>query len=516
LATETRSVLVEANGALISQLGSLIARASARGGERWLAVRVMPGAESRRVKLETGGSFPVTVQVVTDTAITANGMIESIAQGFRFPDGSVQTSAATVSGGVPSVNGIGAAVTITGAATVSVGTAGSAITVTGPAFGNPVSVAPANAQGAAVTVSRSDHTHAHGDQTVETLHAAATTGTAGFLSATDKTKLNAATKYVRTITVRPDTGNASSNGIALVAALSGISGNSATDPYLIKIEPGVYNIGILGLIMKPFVDVEGSGENETFINATRGDIVQSASAAAVVGAADSELRSLTVTNGSTSLFGTGFHSTGAGTRRISNVTIHSSGGTNTSFGVYATTGATVTAFGVTVTATGGGGTTSARGFETAGATINIFNSTVTGKGVGGTGTNIGVKAGGSANIDSSTIVGTGVSSSNQGVSVVTGTVTVTNSTVRVDTGSNIQAVATLPEPTAILSVFHSRLLAGSPGLSATQVSIARGVTSTLRVATSLVDSASLGQPTCVHVYNSTFGLLGGCPGPGPV
>ena len=58
-------------------------------------------------------------------------------------------------------------------------------------------------------------------------------------------------------------GTALQNGAALLAALSGISGASATNPYLLKIEPGVYDMGSNGLSLLPYVDVEGSGEGVT-------------------------------------------------------------------------------------------------------------------------------------------------------------------------------------------------------------------------------------------------------------
>lgn len=47
-----------------------------------------------------------------------------------------------------------------------------------------------NAEGTASTFVRSDHQHAHGDRSGGTLHAVATTSVAGFMSATDKTKLD--------------------------------------------------------------------------------------------------------------------------------------------------------------------------------------------------------------------------------------------------------------------------------------------------------------------------------------
>jgi hypothetical protein len=52
-------------------------------------------------------------------------------------------------------------------------------------------LAEANAEGTATTLARSDHTHDHGNRSGGTLHAAATGAVNGFMSSTDKTKLDA-------------------------------------------------------------------------------------------------------------------------------------------------------------------------------------------------------------------------------------------------------------------------------------------------------------------------------------
>lgn len=59
--------------------------------------------------------------------------------------------------------------------------------------GTPVAVGSANSAGVAGSVARSDHVHDHGSQSVPTHHAVATPLAAGFMSATDKAKLDAAT-----------------------------------------------------------------------------------------------------------------------------------------------------------------------------------------------------------------------------------------------------------------------------------------------------------------------------------
>lgn len=60
------------------------------------------------------------------------------------------------------------------------------------ATATPVTIGTANAQGVSSSVPRADHVHAHGDQPGGTLHALATPSVAGFLSAADKTRLDAA------------------------------------------------------------------------------------------------------------------------------------------------------------------------------------------------------------------------------------------------------------------------------------------------------------------------------------
>lgn len=65
-----------------------------------------------------------------------------------------------------------------------------ALAAAGLSFGSPVTIGTANSDGAATTVARADHVHAHGNQTSGALHAAATTSVAGFMSAADKTKLD--------------------------------------------------------------------------------------------------------------------------------------------------------------------------------------------------------------------------------------------------------------------------------------------------------------------------------------
>jgi pectin methylesterase-like acyl-CoA thioesterase len=46
-----------------------------------------------------------------------------------------------------------------------------------------------------------------------------------------------------------------------IAAVNSITDASAANPYLVKVMPGVYNLGAASLVMKPYVYLEGSGES---------------------------------------------------------------------------------------------------------------------------------------------------------------------------------------------------------------------------------------------------------------
>jgi hypothetical protein len=95
----------------------------------------------------------------------------------------------------------------------------------------------------------------------------------------------------RTMLVSPKT-TPTESGTALLNAINGITDASASNPYLLIIEPGIYHIGTSSFQMKSYVDVEGSGQTVTTI---RGNI-DSSSAGVVLGANNAELRNLTVEN----------------------------------------------------------------------------------------------------------------------------------------------------------------------------------------------------------------------------
>ncbi len=190
--------------------------------------------------------------------------------------------------------------------------------------------------------------------------------------------------YERTVVVSP-VGTPQQNGTALKNAMDGITDASATNPYLLKIEPGVYDVGnpSTPLQMKPYVDVEGSGERVTKITATG-----SSQNGTVVGAANSELRFLTAENTGGTSGDSSFVraiSTTADPFRVKHVTATAtaSGGTITTIGVFID-GGTATLSQATISASGpsGGGNFSNGVFVSDGGVATLSEVTVSASGGG--------------------------------------------------------------------------------------------------------------------------------------
>lgn len=102
--------------------------------------------------------------------------------------------------------------------------------------------------------------------------------------------------YTRTVIV-PGNGSAAANGAALLAALANLNpAPSYADRWLIKLEPGFFDVGTTPVVMREYVDLEGSGILETHV---RGAVGPSLSGSGLVwglvqGANNSEIRLLTI------------------------------------------------------------------------------------------------------------------------------------------------------------------------------------------------------------------------------
>jgi len=132
-------------------------------------------------------------------------------------------------------------------------------------------------------------------------------------------------EHKRIVVVSP-VGTASENGAALLSAIAGIS-PTVDNRYMLKIEPGVYDLGSNQFQTKQYLEVEGSGQTSTRI---RGNLVTVGALNGLVQVvSNSELRMLTVENyGGESNTYKGIHVWNEANVRISDVTVlvHSGNG----------------------------------------------------------------------------------------------------------------------------------------------------------------------------------------------
>jgi hypothetical protein len=217
-------------------------------------------------------------------------------------------------------------------------------------------------------------------------------------------------------------GTPADNAAALRAALAGIGDASASNRYLVKVEPGTYDLGATPLQMKPNVDVEGSGIDGTTLTGA----LASNTDGVVDGAASSELRFLTVANtgvGASSSAATAIFDTGNGFR-LTEIAADASG-TPSATGIRIQGAGAVTFDDVHATASGTGqGNGIARGILLSTAPeASLSNVVATAQ--GGDNGSVGINLNGqtSATMDDVSATGQGLLSSTTGMFVGGGGVT---------------------------------------------------------------------------------------------
>lgn len=180
--------------------------------------------------------------------------------------------------------------------------------------------------------------------------------------------------YAHTVIV-PSSGTATQNGAALLAAMSAITTASAANPYLLKLDAGVYDLGGSELDAQPYVDIEGAGENVTRITSAPGAVNATV---ALSGTGPIELRWLTIAATAGSTFTSAVNVMSAAVvPTLRHVTINASGGTTATYGIQlAAGGSVVTLVDSTVSVSG---PASAVGLQDngAGATIDFDRVSMT-------------------------------------------------------------------------------------------------------------------------------------------
>ncbi|HEX5691591.1 MAG TPA: hypothetical protein VFX76_16370 [Roseiflexaceae bacterium] len=141
-------------------------------------------------------------------------------------------------------------------------------------------------------------------------------------------------------------GLAAANGAVLRAVLEGVVA-SAEARCLVKIAPGVYDLGDTPLQMRDYVDVEGAGERATVLTSR----VSVSMGGTVVGADNTELRHLTVANEGGQKFAVAIYNDGVAPRLVHLTAL--AAGAQANYGVYNCNGAAPAMVDMTATATGG-------------------------------------------------------------------------------------------------------------------------------------------------------------------
>lgn len=95
---------------------------------------------------------------------------------------------------------------------------------------------------------------------------------------------------------------------------------SPSNPCLLKIMPGVYDIGTNSLVMQPYVDIEGGGESVTKINGTISSVDYPISNGVVQGASNAEIRFLAVENTGTSSYKAALYNGSGAAPKVTHVT----------------------------------------------------------------------------------------------------------------------------------------------------------------------------------------------------
>jgi hypothetical protein len=214
----------------------------------------------------------------------------------------------------------------------------------------------------------------------------------------------------------PASGTDSENGnllLSVASVFSGLGTPSAANPFVIKLDAGIYDLGNNALTMQPYVDIEGSGENTTTITSTHGGGSANAGSATLAGATNAEIRFLAVKNQGGSSVSIAIYNLGT-SPKITNVTATGSGGSNVNYGMYNYSFSSPTM--TNVTATGSGGTDSYGVYNYASSSPTMTNVTATGS--GGSSNSYGMynNAGSSPTIRNSSISGTSYSIRNQSAS----------------------------------------------------------------------------------------------------
>ena len=256
--------------------------------------------------------------------------------------------------------------------------------------------------------------------------------------------------FTHTVIVSPDPDPVQA-GRVLRQTVAAIVDASASNPYLVKVEPGIYDLQANSVFMRPYVDIEGSGEGITTITSALGT-----GSGTVVGANNSELRYLTVKNTGEANQQVVAIFTETTSPRLSHVTAIASGGSE-NYGVHTSNGNPVLSY-VTASASGGGQSFALANYN---SVMTVLNSTFSAADAASYNAGFVTTFGGTNRITSSTITASGGAIA-IGMRAYNGTHTLANTTVSASgTGETTGVYIGQKSSTPTMNILQSRISGGT-------------------------------------------------------
>jgi hypothetical protein len=239
--------------------------------------------------------------------------------------------------------------------------------------------------------------------------------------------------YTHTFIVN-SSGSPTQNGADLLDAMTLIANSnpSASNPYLLKLEPGQYDLDNQALTLLPYVDLEGSGENITVISSTIGNSSYPPTTGTLVAASNTETRFLTILNSDSASNHVAVYTHYTANVNFIHLTSIASGSNSSS--IFNDGGAiTVRDSKITSSASGNGDSI---GLNNYGGTVTVLNSNIS-TSTAGSGTGGGISSyRGTATVQSSNISASG-SAHNYGIhNSLSTALTVQNSSISASGGNN--------------------------------------------------------------------------------
>lgn len=288
------------------------------------------------------------------------------------------------------------------------------------------------------------------------------------------------------------------------AAINSITNASASNPYVVKVMPGIYDQGTASLQMKEYVDLEGSGDNTVITSANINVDGDTCTAGTVLMSNNSTIRNVRVVNtgvdaGNNNIVaGVIFNNVNAKAEGISALVGSDSAIVNTagicSFG----STAKATLNNVTVEVRGGVGSSWAEALQI----LNDGSATVTNSKfaafMAGNTTHVldcrsGINMTGTLTVINSTIEGTtSPAGNNRGITNAACTASISNSIVKVNGGDGIQTYGT-----STTSIVNTQVLGSTTGIY-----FGGDTTAFVNVANSLIQGTVPTYQSNVKLFNN--------------